>query len=109
MNEVKQETWEDLAGTAKHTLDALIARLPDELRPEALRIGYQLQKRCDDGDGSWGVYRRFTQVITLYLESIREDCFELSRDFCTEVERTYLHEFGHHLGLDERGVERYGL
>ena len=98
-----------MAATAKQTLDALIGRLPDELRPEALRIGYELRRHCRDGDGTLGDYARSAHLITLYLETIRQDCLEESRDFCIEVERTYLHELGHHLGLDEDRVEKFGL
>jgi len=106
--EPQTETWEELRDRAKQIVDALIARLPDELRPEALRIGYELHKRCRD-EHLWGGYTRSAQLIELYLEAIREDCTEESRDFWTELERTYLHELGHHLGLDENEVERYGL
>jgi predicted Zn-dependent protease with MMP-like domain len=109
VSEVKQETWEDMSATAKQTIDALIGRLPEELRPEASRIGYQLQKRKRDRDDTLGDYARSVHRITIYLETIRQDCLEESRDFCTEIERTYLHEFGHHLGLDENGVEKFGL
>jgi Zincin-like metallopeptidase len=109
VSEVKQETWEEMAAAAKRTIDALIGRLPEEMRPEALRIGYQLQKRKRDRDGTLGDYARSAHRITLYLETIQQDCLEESRDFCTEIERTYLHEFGHHLGLDEAGVEKFGL
>jgi hypothetical protein len=109
VSEVKQETWEDMTTTAKQTIDALIGRLPEELRPEALRIGYELRKRHRDRDSTLGDYARSAHLITLYLETIRQDCLEESRDFCTEVERTYLHELGHHLGLGDDGVEKFGL
>ena len=70
--------------------------------------GYELHKRCRD-EHLWGSYTRSAHLVELYLEAIRDDCLEHSKDFCTELERTYLHEFGHHLGLDEQGVEKYGL
>jgi hypothetical protein len=108
VSEVKQATWEELATSAKRTVEALIERLPDELRPEALRIGYELHKRSPD-EHLWGSYSPSAALIKLYLEAIREDCIEQSLNFCTEVERTYLHELGHHLGLDEDDVEKYGL
>ncbi|HWB02207.1 MAG TPA: metallopeptidase family protein [Verrucomicrobiales bacterium] len=106
--ESQRETWEELQATAKQTVDALIARSPDELRLEALRIGYELHKRCRD-EHLWGCYWRSAQLIELYVEAIREDCLEQSLDFCTEIERTYLHELGHHLGLEEDAIEKYGL
>jgi predicted Zn-dependent protease with MMP-like domain len=106
--EPQTETWEELRNRAKQIVDALITRLPDELRPEALRIGYELHKRCRD-EHVLGTYTQCAHLIQLYLEAIREDCIAESRDFSTELERTYLHELGHHLGLDEEHVERYGL
>ena len=102
------ETWEELRGHAKQIVDALIARLPDQLRPEALRIGYELRRRCPE-EHLWGSYTSSAHLIELYLEAIRDDCRQESRDFCGQLERTYLHELGHHLGLEEDSVERYGL
>ena len=52
--ESQRDTWEELRAIAKHTVDALIARLPDDLRQEALRIGYELRKRCWDSDDTLG-------------------------------------------------------
>jgi len=60
--EPQTETWEELRDRAKQIVDALIARLPDELRPEALRIGYELHKRCRD-EHLWGGYTRSAQLI----------------------------------------------
>jgi|WetSurMetagenome_2_1015567.scaffolds.fasta_scaffold1309055_1 hypothetical protein len=102
------ETWEELRAYGKQVVDALIARLPDELRPDALRIGYELHRRCRD-EHLWGRYSQSATLIELFLEAIREDCVEESLDFCTELERTYMHELGHHLGLNEDEVEKYGL
>ena len=39
--------------------------------------------------------------IILYLENILEECEEAGTGFEEEVQRTYLHELGHYLGLDE--------
>jgi hypothetical protein len=104
-----KQSWEELLPIAKRTVDALISRLPDELRPEAIRIGYELRKRCWDEDDILGDYGLPAQLITLYLESIRDHCAAKSLDFCSEVEKTYLHEFGHHLGLGEGDLENRGL
>jgi predicted Zn-dependent protease with MMP-like domain len=102
------ESWEELKGRAKQIVDALIARLPDELRQEALRIGYELNKRCED-ERLLGAYTKSAHLIELFLEEIREYCLLNSREFCTELEKTYLHEFGHHLGLEEEEMDKYGL
>ena len=42
------ESSSETIAAARRTLYALIARLPDELREEALRIGYDLRKRCTE-------------------------------------------------------------
>ena len=41
-----------------------------------------------------------TEII-LYMENIWEYAGRRSPDFREEVRRTYLHELGHYLGLDE--------
>src|SRR6267378_1629673 len=97
------ESSSETIAAARQTLYALIARLPDELREEALRIGYDLRERCKEpgledrlGDYAGPVF----PVITLYVETIKQQCVQDGSDFQREVEITYLHEFGHHLGLD---------
>ena len=45
--------------------------------------------------------------IILYLENILREAGEACTGFNQEVRRTYLHELGHYLGLDEQAlVER---
>ena len=39
--------------------------------------------------------------IILYLENILQECEDAGTGFAEEVHRTYLHELGHYLGLDE--------
>jgi len=42
--------------------------------------------------------------IILYLENILRECEEAGTNFEEEVRRTYLHELGHYLGLDEEDL-----
>lgn len=42
--------------------------------------------------------------IFLYLGNILEECEEAGTTFEEEVTRTYLHELGHYLGLDEEAL-----
>lgn len=42
--------------------------------------------------------------IILYLDNISEECLCEGTDFEDEVRRTYLHELGHFLGLDEEDL-----
>lgn len=39
--------------------------------------------------------------IFLFLENILEECDAVGSTFEDEIRRTYLHELGHYLGLDE--------
>jgi predicted Zn-dependent protease with MMP-like domain len=103
--------WRQEAASAQQTIDSLIARFPEELRKEALSIGYEIHKYSSDRDGdhTLGGYWRSAQLIRLYLRAIEDKCGEESLDLRKEIEITYLHEFGHHLGLDEKAVEEFGL
>jgi predicted Zn-dependent protease with MMP-like domain len=47
--------------------------------------------------------------IILYLENILDECEEAGTTFAEEVRRTYLHELGHYLGLDEAALAERDL
>lgn len=47
--------------------------------------------------------------IYLYLENLYAHAFQRPRLFRREVRHTYLHELGHHLGLDEADLEIRGI
>jgi predicted Zn-dependent protease with MMP-like domain len=47
--------------------------------------------------------------IILYLENILEECEDAGTTFAEEVRRTYLHELGHYLGLDEDALAERDL
>lgn len=48
-------------------------------------------------------------LVTLFLRNLWDWC-EGDRDvYLDEVARTYLHEFGHYLGLEEDGMEERDL
>ena len=90
-------------------MDGLICRLPDEVREEALRVNCEIRSRSKDNPDRMGNYSRSGRRIILYVEPIYEQALEESRGFATEVETTYLHELGHHLGLNEDEIEMRGL
>jgi hypothetical protein len=102
---------EQLFGQARELLDALILRLPGTLLDEAQRIRYVLALRSDSPDGhdTLGDYWRRAQQITLYLHAIRDYCEEETLAFQRQLEITYLHELGHHLGLPEGELEKRAL
>jgi predicted Zn-dependent protease with MMP-like domain len=45
----------------------------------------------------------------LYLAEIHDFCTTEGLDFADQIRITYLHELGHHLGLDEKELEIRGL
>ena len=47
--------------------------------------------------------------IILFLENIWEQAEEIEELFRKEIHKTYLHELGHYLGLDEDGLTERGL
>ena len=109
MNNTECQEWEEMASAAKRMVDDLISRLPDEVRPEADRIGYELRRRCRDGGNTLGEYFKSAHLIILYLETIRDDSAAEELDYERQVEKTYLHELGHHLGLGEDEVAKLGV
>jgi hypothetical protein len=103
------DQWEELHRRATSIIEHVIAQLPDPLRAEAKRVGYHLARTCPDDDGTLGDYDYETETIRLFLLSLQRFTQEEELDFFSELRKTYLHELGHHLGLDEDGVEGYGL
>ena len=105
------QSWEDAVSIARRHVEALIARLPEDLRHEASAIECEFHKRCDDphAQDTMGGYSRSAQRIRLYLHAIDEHCRVEGGDYAREIETTFLHELGHHLGLEEDDLEKRGL
>ncbi len=97
--------------TGASRLQSRADSIPDELRPEALALSIDLCERSADPDQQdWlGSYSRSAQLIELYLKVIHEYCVENSVNFQRQIEITYLHELGHHLGLGEQALLDRGL
>ena len=58
---------------------------------------------------AWANTRGLPSAFGFYLPVIREYCLEEQLDFADHVQRTYLHELGHHISLDEKQVELRGV
>jgi predicted Zn-dependent protease with MMP-like domain len=101
-----------------------IGRLPVRLRKEvgALPVTYEAQPSrglIDEGitPDTMGLFvgpsfeeetssgADVPSQIILFLDVIREEVDGDESEFLREVRRTYLHELGHYLGLDEDGLE----
>ena len=91
--------------------------MPEELRREAERVPCLLEKWPPEGDEALGRILSFEEnvvseapgPIVLYLGAIYQDCQDLGLDYADEVRITFLHELGHHLGLDEADLDERGL
>src|SRR5438093_7840962 len=101
----------ELFARARKCIDALFVRLPGTLNDEANRIGYVLSDPDDSRDGydTLGDYCRSVSRISLFLHALRDYCAEEHLDFAHQLQITYLHELGHHLGLPEGALEERAL
>jgi predicted Zn-dependent protease with MMP-like domain len=105
------DEWEQETAFAKKVIDDVISRMPENLRPEALRIGYEFLKISEDSNApdTMGGYCRSAERIRLYLPVIKQQSIEDGDDYSKQLVITYLHEFGHHLGMEEEHLETWGL
>ncbi|MBJ7258352.1 MAG: metallopeptidase family protein [Chthoniobacterales bacterium] len=109
----------DRASKARKVVVETLHRLPAALRDAARQVPVCFEDWPDDAlvedgldPGILGLFvgaPRHEHVndpgpppqIILYLENILDECEEAGTGFPEEVRRTYLHELGHYLGLDE--------
>lgn len=109
--------WEEMFERAERAVKETVAELPEKVRAEAEKVPWILSKWPPEGESMLGVNMSFNPdrvadapgPILIYLGSIHEECEECALDFEEEVRITYLHELGHHLGLDEGDLEERGL
>lgn len=115
------------AQTARRIVAKTLRRLPAELRDAAAQLPVCLEDWPGDdliADGlDPGILGLFVGAprhqqdnepgpppqILLYLENILDECEEAGTTFEEEVRRTYLHELGHYLGLDEDALAERDL
>lgn len=107
------------AQTARRVVVQTLMKLPEELKAAARQVpvcfeAWPSEELVADGldPGILGLFVGAPRhehahdpgpppQIILYLENIREESEEAGTGFAEEVRRTYLHELGHYLGLDE--------
>lgn len=118
--------WDQLLDLARTEVARTVRELPDDLRPHAERLAVTYESWPSEGflDEGWeedllgmfigdsvdsaeqsGVPRQ----IILFLENLWEFAEADPQIFAEEVRITYIHEFGHYLGLDESELEERGL
>ncbi len=123
-----QRHWTRLQQFALQELDAVIRRLPNELRKKARRIPVTLEPGPDEAlleegieSDILGLYvgepysehesglENVPPQILLFLDNIWEYAGHDTADYREEIRVTYLHELGHYLGLAEDDLCRREL
>jgi predicted Zn-dependent protease with MMP-like domain len=112
-----EQQWSPLYEQAERVISEAIQAMPEELRREAERVPCLLERWPPEGDDALGRYLSFEEnvvseapgPIVLYLGAIQDECEACGLDFSEEVRITFLHELGHHLGLDESDLDERGL
>lgn len=124
----KENDFPSLAARAESVVRGVVDSLPDDLRamadevpvfyktdiarhwlldgvePDSLGL-FSGPSRTDPDDFE----SPEVPTITLFLRNLRDYCAEEGLSFEEEVRVTYLHEFGHYLGLEEGDMDARGL
>ena len=113
--------------TARRVVAKTLRRLPAELRTAAAQVpvcleDWPAEELVADGldPGILGLFVGAPRhqhdndpgpppQIILYLENILDECEDAGTTFEEEVRRTFLHELGHYLGLDEDALAERDL
>jgi len=114
---MKATRWDRLLATAQKAVERTMAELPPEVAAEARQVPVLFEEECEDDPEILGHYGHFEPreisdangPIVLYLRAIELFCVEEGEDFAEQVRITYLHELGHHIGMDEDDLEERGL
>ena len=115
------------ADTAQFLVAEIMGHLPDELRDAAREVpvcfeDWPGEELVNDGldPGILGLFVGAPRhehagdpgpppQIILYVENILEECLDSGLTFEEEIQRTYLHELGHYLGLNEDALTERDL
>ena len=120
--------WEARTNRAERIVREVRAALPEPVREAAAAVAVRLDRRVprhwlDDGvePDSLGLFSGPSMrdadagqsdeapLVSLFLENILDWCGGDEDAFDEEVERTFLHELGHFLGLEEGDMAPRGL
>lgn len=111
--------WDALFAEAEKRIAEVVDAFPDPLRAEVESVPCILERWPDPSlePDTLGYYPAFEEgqvsadngPIFLYLGAIQASCDVTGEDFAEEVERTFLHELGHHLGMDEDELRQRNL
>ena len=116
----RPDRWESRTSRAERIVREVREALPDPVREASAGVAVRLERRVarhwlDEGiePDSLGLFSGPSMrdpdasasdeapLVTLFLENILDWCGGDEDAFDEEVERTFLHELGHFLGLEE--------
>ncbi len=122
------DSWNELVRIAEEEVAATCASLPADLKPHVAAVPVRYQSYPDDAlvEEGWdpdllGLYTGdpvgvadfeaspVPREIRLFLQNIWDYSDGEEEVYREEIRITFLHEFGHYLGLDEDGMEERGL
>jgi predicted Zn-dependent protease with MMP-like domain len=120
--------WNSLLAAAQEEVHLAIQGLPDDLRPHAENLAVTYESSPGEGllEEGWepdllgmfvgdaidvgpGETSPVPRQIILFLENLWDFAEADEAIYREEVHVTYIHEFGHYLGLDEAELEARGL
>ena len=118
--------WEARTNRAERIVREVRAALPEPVRAASAGVAVRLEGRVprhwlDDGvePDSLGLFSGPSMrdadpgdeapLVTLFLDNLWDWCDGDEEAFDEEVERTFLHELGHFLGLEEGDMESRDL
>jgi len=118
--------WNWLLETARNEVELTLSQFPADLRPHAehLAVTYESAPGTELVNDGWpedilGMFigdpvdapelSGAPRQILLFLENLWDFAEQDPAAYREEVRVTYIHEFGHYLGLDEAELETRGL
>ena len=120
--------WDGILGLAEFEVGRTLKKLPPDLRARAGELPVTYERRPnkaliedDIEEDTLGLFvgsaypdpsdsqECIPPQIILFLENLWECAEGDEAEFRREIRRTYLHELGHYLGLEEDGLEERGL
>ena len=124
-----QDLWSRLTTAAEEEVAAVMGALPDDVRARLSDLPMTFEPRPNAEMVAGGIHadltlglftgvpyprsiavsQRLPPQIILFLENIWNCVGREPERFREQVRQTLLHEIGHYLGLDERGVRVRGL
>ena len=114
MINLTEDQWNNLFDEADETIQQLISEFPDPIREKAEKVPCLLGSRYSPSENEHkyilGTYfHQDCGPIIMYIGRIYEHCNQDVDETMKQIQKTYLHEMGHALGLNEVEARERGL